>query len=665
MTEHAKTNVRRRRKLQAEKRRKVRLLLLVLVMFLGSGALVYHKDKLSPLTEMLDWLKQKNPQEVIASTVSPSFRGDIYDRNFSALAATFKTYAIYARPLEMEDPDSSATILAEILQLKKHKLLPNLKSERGFIWVAKGIDPEIANAIKQQDIKGIYQVVETKRYYPNFNKAAHVVGFVENDQGLDGIEFQYNTILRGDETSSTELKTLNFPPGTDFGETSTHLVLNLDLMIQSKIEHFLDKRMKITGASSGAAILMNADTGAILAMASFPSFNPNRYWEFSSSALKNHALTEPVYPGELGLIFQQAASFNLKNEKKNKEIGCLDEADPVIVIGPEILKRRKLSVAPRVDEIDTEYFLQFTQSLGFNQKNLTDLPLKDETPVSTSLILTNPSFKSSALRLLNGFTALVNGGKLVTPHLLHKAYQKTDNTQFETALNVSKKKVVLNPDTTKDLTDFLVSKWLKRNKNSRTSDAPMFFEAHKYATPVKSGVNQISAKDENELPEEIPYLSQSVMLGAIPGKEPKLTMIAVLSYPDSCDGVHPEALEAFGNKFSLLSPDQDMIQKMLHVAAMQSPNPSPNFWDGEGAMIGQNSDFHSDEITDSAALSDILNKSMPDVTGKSLRAGLQVLQHLNLDIKLTGSGRIVSQQPSAGTELIDVSECTLEMQQEI
>ena len=446
MTEHAKTHVRRRRKLLAEKRRKVRLLLLVLVLFLGSGALVYHKDKLYPLTEMLGWLKQDSPKEVIASTLPSSFRGDIYDRNFRPLAATYKTYAIYARPLEMEDPDSSATILAEILQLERYKLLPNLKSERGFIWVAKGIDLKKADAIKQQDIKGIYQVVETKRYYPNFSKAAHVVGFVENDQGLDGIEFQYNTILRGDETSSTELKSLNFAPGTEFGENSTHLVLNLDLIIQSKIEHFLDRRMKITGASSGAVILMNANTGAIHALASFPSFNPNRYWEFSSSALSNHALTEPVYPGELALIFQQAAAFNLKNEKKTEEIECLDEADPVIVIGPEILKRRKLSVAPRVDDIEKEYFHQFTELLGFNQNNLTDLPLKDETPATTSLILNNPSFKSSALRLLNGFTALVNGGKLVTPHLLHKAYQKNDNTHFETALHVSGPKVVLHPD---------------------------------------------------------------------------------------------------------------------------------------------------------------------------------------------------------------------------
>jgi cell division protein FtsI/penicillin-binding protein 2 len=665
MTEHAKTHVRRRRKLLAEKRRKIRLFLLALVLFLGSGALLFHKDKFYALNEVLSWLKQNNPGEVIASTVSSSNRGDIYDRNFRPLAATYKTYAIYARPLEMEDPDSSAGILAEILGLKKRKLLPDLRSERGFIWVAKGIDQEIAATIKQRNIKGIYQVVETKRFYPNFKKAAHVVGFVENGQGLDGIEFQYNSILRGDEISSAELETLKFATGTVFGESSTHLVLNIDLIIQSNIERFLDKRMKITGASSGTVILMNANTGAILALASFPSFNPNRYWEFSSSALNNHALTEPVYPGELALIFQQAAAFNLINEKESESVESLDETEPVIVIVPEKQKRRKLSVAPRVDYVDPVYIARFSQLLGFDQKPLTDLPLKAETPVSSSLILNNPFFNSSALRLLSGFTTLVNGGYIITPHLLHKAYQKDSTIPFETTLNTSDQKLVLNPETSKNLTDFLAAKWLKISRRDKTPDKPMFFEAHTFAASVNNAAYQESAEEENDLEENIPYLSQSVMLGAIPRENPQLTMIAVLSYPDNCDGIYPDALEAFGNKFSILSPDQDMIQKMLHVAALPPPNPSPVFWDNKGAFFAKNSDSFSHEEVDPAALSNNLNKSMPDVTGKSLRAGLQVLQHFNLDIKLVGSGRIVSQRPPAGTELIDVNECTLEMQREI
>ena len=158
---------------------------------------------------------------------------------------------------------------------------------------------------------------------------------------------------------------------------------------------------------------------------------------------------------------------------------------------------------------------------------------------------------------------------------------------------------------------------------------------------------------------------QSVMIGAIPGDEPKLTMITVLSYPNSCDGVYPDALEAFGNKFSILSPDNDMIRTMLHVAAMPPPTPSQDFWDKEETIFAKNSDSHSYKKNDPETLSSNLNKNMPDITGKSLRAGLQVLQHFNLDVKLVGSGRIVSQRPSAGTELINIRECTLELEQEI
>ncbi|MFC1843496.1 PASTA domain-containing protein [Thermodesulfobacteriota bacterium] len=662
MTEYTKTHVRRKRKLMAQKRRKTILLLLAMIMFLGSGALFFHKDKFHTSNKIFTWLKQNYPVEVINSTPVSSIRGDIYDRNFRPLAVTYKTYAIYARPLEIEDPYSAADILADFLGLEKSKLLPNLKSERGFIWVAKGIDQKKADTIKQRNIKGVYQVVETKRSYPNYNKAAHVVGFVDNDQGLAGIEFQYNSLLRGDEISKTELATLNFPPEKDFEESSTHLVLNLDLIIQSKIERFLEQRIKITGASSGTVILMNANTGAILALANYPSFNPNRYWEFSSTSLKNYALTEPVYFGELGLVFQQAAAFNIKNEKKSDSTGSLNKTNLVKIITPEKLKRRKFSFAPRVEYVDPEYLASFSHLLGFSQKKLSDLPLKDETPISTTTIISNPSFNSSALRLLNGFTTLMNGGRLVTPHLLHKAYQQNTNTPLETSLNTSEQ-LVLNSNTTRDLNNFLASKWLKLSSRKRTSDEPMFFETHRM-------ISNITASTEQKSPEKVqgettPYLTQSVMLGAIPGKNPKLTMIAVLSYPDNCDGIYPEALETFGNRFSILIPGKDMIQKMLHVAATESPNPSQDFWNNEGSLFAGNSAPQTLEKINQASLSDNFNKNMPDITGKSLRAGLQVLQQYNLNIKLVGSGRIISQQPPAGTELIDIDECTLKMQREI
>lgn len=663
MTDHAKTQLRRKRKLLVERRRKTRLLLLALVLISGSGAFLFHKDRLPAVGDIMSWLRQNNTHEVLASTPTV-IRGDIYDRNFRTLAATYKTYAIYARPLEIDNPDSSAEILAEKLGLEKSKLLANLKSERGFIWVAKGLDQETANAIEQSDIKGIYQIVEAKRFYPNANKAAHVVGFVEDDQGLDGIEFRYNALLRGDEISSEEIKTLNLAPGAELQGVSTHLVVNLDLMIQSKIEHFLDKRIKITGASSGSVILMDANTGAVLALASAPSFNPNRYWEFSSSALSNHALSEPVYPGDLSFIFQQAAAFNLKNEKESDPSETSEETNPVVFIVPEKIKRRKLSSAPVVDDVDLLYFTRFTQSLGFDQKPLTDLSLKDETAPSSSIALNDPSYNSSALRLLTGFTALMNGGRMVTPHLLHQAYQKGSPTPVAITLNESEQLSVLHPGTTKDLTEFLAAKWLKLSRHGRKIDVPMFFETHRFTTRTMPVSYQESAAEANNETELTPYLAQSVMLGAIPGENPRLTMVVVLSYPDSSDDIYPDALEAFGNKLSILNPDQDMIQKMLHVAAMPPPNPSPDFWDNVGSSFAGSLDVISDQNAPAMVAANT-EKNMPDVTGKSLRAGLQVLQHFGLNIKLVGSGMIVSQHPPPGAKLNNGSQCTLEMQREI
>jgi hypothetical protein len=664
MTDHAKKKLQRRRKSLLDNSWKKLLLLLALILIIGSGAFLFHKEKLYAISEVFTWLKQNRPGEAFASAQTIAPRGDIYDRNFRRLAATYETYAIYARPLEMEDPAASARMLEEILGLEQNKLLASLKSERGFVWIAQGIDQSQAESIKELNLKGIYQVVEAKRFYPNNGTAAHAVGFVENDQGLDGMEFRYNTLLRGDEINSAELEDLHFSATTEFNQTGTHLVLNLDLMLQSKIERFLEKRIMITGAESGAFLLMDANTGGILAMASYPAFNPNRYWEFSSSALNNHVITEPVYPGELAQIFQQAAAINLKNLRKSQALDNMDEAAPLRVIEPEKLKRRKLSVAPMVDNVEPADLIHFAQLLGFDQKPVTDIPLKDETFATTSIALTDPAFYTSALRLLTGFTALMNNGKIVYPHLLNKAYSKENPTPVEPALSGAAQTVSLHPDTSSDLLDFLAAKWLNISSKSKTSQTPMFFETHRFEAAPE---NSDPVKEDNTLPalsEQTSRITQSIMLGAIPGRNPKLTMIALLSYPESDDTVYPDALKAFGNNFSVLSPDQDMIQNMLYVADQPPLVPSPDFWTTGGSILATNKDPLTPEKND--IIASIKNKkNMPDVTGKSLRAGLQVLQHYNLKIKLVGRGRIISQHPAAGTELKNGGICILEMQQEI
>ena len=662
MTDHARKQFQRRQKLLPHQRRKrLRLLLLALVLILGSGAFLFHKERFNGISEILTRLTETKPNDVITSAPSASPRGNIYDRNFRPLAATYETYTIYARPLEMEDPAAAAALLEEILGFEQKDLLASLKSERGFVWIAKGIDQELAETVKNSNIKGVYQVVETKRYYPNYETAAHAVGFVEDGQGLDGIEFQYNSLLKGDEMSRAELESLNIGSPDESGQTPSNLVLNLDLLIQSKIERYLSKRVKITGATGGCILVMDANTGEIFGMASFPAFNPNRYWEFSSSALKNHLISEPVYPGELALIFQQAAAINLRNEKKSHNLDSIAAGESLPVIEPVILKRRKLSVAPKIDSVDPEYFADFARSLGFYLEPATDIPLKDETQEPASLLLTDSFFNSSALRLLTGFTALFNNGRIVAPHLLNKAYPRGSARPIEPNLADIGQSLFLHPDTSGELVGFLAAKWLKMESRNKTSKDPMFFETHRFTTPAKSSEQNRGYHDVAKQPDQAPRIMQSVMLGAIPGKNPKLTMIVVLSYNDTTDAIYPDALESLGSKFSILKPDQDMVQKMLYMAEQSPPVPSPDYWTNSGIALTKNIDTPVSEKTASAAGGQNYKKHMPDVTGKSLRAGLQTLQHFNIDIKLVGNGKIIEQHPAPGTELKNGCECVLKM----
>ena len=662
MTEHVKTQL--KRKSTAEKRKKIRFCLLGILLLTASGALLFHNGRFPVSGEINNWFAQNNPPEVKAAAPAAN-RGNIYDRNYRPLAATYKTYAICARPLEMDDSDNAAGILAEILHLKKSRLLQELKSERGFIWVAKGIDQETADLVKQKNIKGIYQVVETNRFYPNSEMAAHVVGFVEYGQGLDGIEYHYNALLRGDEISKEELAALNIAPENIVGETMAHLVLNLDLMLQAKVEDYIEKRMITTGAVSGSAILMNANTGAVYSMVSFPSFNPNHYWEFSSTALRNNTVSEPVFPGELALIFQQAAALNKFHEEKGSLAGDREVMDGLVLITPDKKKRRRNSAAPPVDYVAPEELAEFAKRLGFDKKLSTDLAMKDEPPTEPSIALTGSSFNTSALRLLNGFTALVNGGRLLTPHLLYTAYQKDNPVPIGIFPGSPDEERILDPETSNDLKKFLAAKWLKLPGRGMTPDRSMFFEAHHYVMPPEnSALQETSGKAAVET-FPAPEVDQTVMLGALPGKDPKLTMIAVLTYPDRSASNHPDLLETFGKSLSFLSPGEEMIQKMLQVANIEPPQPAPGFWDSERTFLAGKTAGAPPGPDGRETLPGDIASTMPDVTGKSLRAGLQILQHLNLDIKLVGTGRIYSQHPAAGTRLTDITECTLKMQREI
>ena len=653
-----------RRKRPARKRTGIPLIILALILFLGTGTLFLEKQQLDAIVGFIKLFNQYSAQEVFATSPTLYQRGNIYDRNYRSLAVSYNTFAVYTRPLEMEEHKEAVDKLSEVLELEKESLLLSLKKERSFVWLARNITQERAEAVMNLDLKGVYRVEETNRFYPNQQSAAQVIGFVENGQGLDGIEFQYNSLLRGDKINKKDLNMLTVNVGKGLGKAGAHLVLSIDLMIQSIIERFLKQQMENTGATIGTAILMDADNGAILAMANYPTYDPNRYWDFSSAARKNYAVSEPVYPGELRRIFQQAAALTLGQEKKPSASESIATPNPITTISPVKQKRHRLSSAPQVDTVDPEYLALFSREIGFGRHMTIDIPQSGNAFDPSSYTLNDPSASTSALQLLTVFTTAVNGGRIVTPHLLHSAYDKKTGIALGATHFIEKQAKLLSPTSSNELLEFLQTKWLRKSKKNSSPDRAMFFESHRMAS-FDMDVTDAAATAEsgNESPDPTVRVTQSVMLGAFPAGKPELTMTLVLHYPDSCGEVYPDMLDG-AKKGSVLAPGRGTVDKILHLANMTPPNPSAAFWDGSALKVGENMKPALDkQETPARSGHDLI--AMPDVTGKSLRGGLQVLQHFDLNIKLIGTGWIISQHPPAGTFLSAKSECTLKMSQEI
>ena len=163
--------------------------------------------------------------------------------------------------------------------------------------------------------------------------------------------------------------------------------------------------------------------------------------------------------------------------------------------------------------------------LAFSQKTSLDFPQPENSIDSSEYMLSDPSASTSTLHLLTAFSAAINGGKVVSPHLLKSAYDKKTGVGLGTSRVKEKQSAFLSQSTSNELLDFLKIKWLKRKAKNNSSDSPMFFESHRM---ISIYANDTAPKDTTDSTVKV---TQSVMLGAFPGDKPQLTMAPYTQLP--------------------------------------------------------------------------------------------------------------------------------------
>lgn len=393
----------------------------------------------------------------------PAHRGTIYDRNGNVLATSVDATTVYANPKEVEDVSTTAAALADELGGSADDYRDLLQKDTTFVYLKRKADVDAADALKEQGLAGIYFIDDTKRVYPYGKVAGQVLGFVDVDgNGVSGLELYYDDILSGTPGKLVMQRGgsgMSIPGGTEVDEPAQDgqdIVISIDIDMQSYLEKRLAEGVEEIGGEDGSAVLMDASTGDLLAIASTPYFDPTdpSGSEVGSDSLK--AVTQAYEPGsifktvsmtamlEAGVVTPDTTVYAPAGLAADEYVitDAHERGDMTMTaryvmqessnVGISLLVENHLGFPPLYDKI---------VSYGLNDATGVDYPgeasgyLASSVESWSQILKYNVTFGQgisvTPLQMTRFYGALVNDGAACTPHLLLSKPQSQETVTYE------------------------------------------------------------------------------------------------------------------------------------------------------------------------------------------------------------------------------------------
>src|SRR6201986_1798855 len=437
--------------------RRVRFVWVALFFCLWAGAIGFRLIWLQ-LVRHSEFTERAQKQQQRTFEVAPR-RGMLYDRNLRELAMTVLVDSIYAVPSELgENRPADAAILSKIVHtdpLDRYttdpQMLARFNRSRDFAWVARKVTPEIAERVRALNLKGIYFQKEFKRFYPDADLAAHVLGYVgTDDNGLGGPEREFDDELHGVPGHKlTAVDAKRHVMGSEESEPmpGENLVLSIDSNIQYIAERALDEQVAKLKALHGTIVVQDPHTGQILALAVAPRFNPNDSRHMDSDKLQDLAVSNIYEPGSTFKLVTYSAAIDAAGVKPTDTVDCQggsmtmygrtlhdDKADHYGVISVKMALEKSSDVGAAKMALKTgpETFYKYMKSFGFGDRSGIELPSETRgilRPVkkwgATSILslAIGQEVGVTPVQLVSMVSTIANGGTYLPPHIL---LQSTD-----------------------------------------------------------------------------------------------------------------------------------------------------------------------------------------------------------------------------------------------
>jgi cell division protein FtsI (penicillin-binding protein 3) len=413
---------------------------------------------------------QRQQQHVIEITPK---RGAIYDRNMHPLAMSIPVDSAFAVPSELGDQQLAARLLSGVLGIPRNVLETRLESSHSFVWIARKLPPDKKEAVEALNLKGVYFQKENQRIYPKRDLASHVLGFVDLDEkGLGGIEHELDGQIRGKSEKiivMADARQRWFDGGEAQRERGANVILTLDEKIQYIAERELAVAIAKTRAMAGTVVVMNPNSGEILALANWPKFNPNAANESTPEARMNRAVTALYEPGSTFKLITLAAAFDQGITQPTEVFDC--ENGAVYVAGHRIRDHKPfglLNVAEILAQssdvgaikialrLGAPKFYDYLRAFGFGQTTGVDLPgeskgllrrLENWSAISIGSISMGQEVGVTPIQLISAVSAIANGGMLYKPHVIAELRRGEKALPAEGVLAPAEPKRVIRPET--------------------------------------------------------------------------------------------------------------------------------------------------------------------------------------------------------------------------
>ncbi len=616
-------------------------------------------------------------------------RGSIKDRNGERLAMSLPGAAVGIHPNRIKDVDTFAYVLSRVMKMDYGELRDMLaekkRENKKFIWFQRSVDLDQAEALRRLPFDCISVLSKGHRVYPNGSLAAHILGGVrESDQsGAGGLEWKYNDLLTGKPGKERWLADSRrngyerVPgAGNEKPDPPADLTLTIDYMIQSAAEEALQEEITASDCRAGSVVVMDPRNGDILAMASYPTFDPNDppdYEDRTFSPYLNRAVSEPIEPGSVMKMVTVSAALETTSITPETVIDCSSYSRPGRVIGDvhrfgmtsvaDIIARSSNVGAVKIGlQVGTKNLYNYLRRFGFGQHTGVTLPGENigllangskwrlDTLESASM---GHAVSANVLQMARALSVIANGGRLVTPRIV-KSVQKQGQAPVD--IPVSKPVRVLRPETA-----FTMRHLMERVILMGTGQRARLVG---YTAAGKTGSAEIFDKKTGRyLKDE----NNGNFVGFAPVVNPRIA-IAVSLYPTHHYGgtvAGPVFKKVATAALRILEVPQDALPDLAQNDEPPAVSDKDDSFAAEGGGMGDTvpaeSPFAPVELIEASSDGTarqpaplptlMIGPRVPDFRGQSVRQVLEQAGALGFSVEAYGEGIASRQRPPAGSML--------------